>query len=325
MSIPIQKEVTCGNCFAKNTFATFASAGSYGANDLDTRPQETLRNTMFHMNVQKCFSCGYCSHDITLNIGKLKDFVNHDEYQNQLNDSTFSDKANEYLCKALIKERRNEFSQAGWSFLHASWVCDDLQQIHQAKYCRTKAIQAFVIANSISDNTFKSKGEFCALIIDLYRRNGSFETAAKFCNGILHSEKDNQLIKILNFQKYLILKRDSTVYTIAEAETFSEKPVIDVYFKIFNFDYFENITINKFKKLLGYRKLYFNALKDRNGDKSDVFCHFDNEDRVAVLIDQTLITSLNENEHTGLNIRKYSKKWKFGTYTTFEMTAYIPL
>ena len=325
MSIPIQKEVTCGNCFAKNTFATFASAGSYGANDLDTRPQETLRNAMFHMNVQKCYKCGYCSQDITFNIGKLKDFVNHDEYHNQLNDSTFSDKANQYLCKALIKERRNEFNEAGWSYLHASWVCDDLKQIQQAQCCRTKAIQAFVIANSTSDNAFKSNGEFCTLIIDLYRRNSSFATAAKFCNGILHREKDTQLLKILNFQKYLTLRRDSSVYTIADAETFHENPEIEVKFKTFNFDYMENITFSKIKQLLGYKMLYLNALKDSNGNKSEVLIHFDNEDRVAVQIHNDVITAIKEDEYTALNFTKKITQWRLGTYTTFEITTYEPL
>lgn len=325
MSIPIQKEVICGNCNTTNTFATFASAGSYGANDLDTRPQETLRNAMFHMNVQKCSNCGYCSNDIIFNIGKLKDFINHDEYQNQLNDSTFSDKANQYLCKALISERRNEFSQAAWSYLHASWVCDDRQQIHQAKYCRTKAIQAFVIANSISDNAFKSKGEFCALITDLYRRNNSFETAAKFCNGILHREKDTQLIKILNFQKFLILKRDSSVYTVADAEAYGENPVEDLYFKTFNFDFVENINIAKIKQLLGYKTLYLNALKDSNGNKSEVLIHFDNEDRVAVQIHNEVLAAIDEDKYTALNFTKKIKQWRLGTYTTFEITTYQPL
>ena len=87
----------------------------------------------------------------------------------------------------------------------------------------------------------------------------------------------------------------------------------------------ENITFSKIKQLIGYKMLYLNALKDSNGNKSEVFIHFDNEDRVAVQIHNDVITAIKEDEYTALNFTKKIKQWRLGTYTTFEITTYEPL
>lgn len=65
--------------------------------------------------------------------------VNGADYKAQLNDPTYPDLANKFLCKAICDRVARSYSDATWDFIKAAWACDDSGHADQAKVCRKTA------------------------------------------------------------------------------------------------------------------------------------------------------------------------------------------
>ena len=67
--------------------------------------------------------------------------VQSEGYQHALHDPSLPVKARHFLAYACLLERLREFGDAGWSALHAAWVCDDANHTDGACRCREQAME----------------------------------------------------------------------------------------------------------------------------------------------------------------------------------------
>src|SRR5438067_1506509 len=108
--------------------------------DFDTRPGEPLRSTMARW-IQVCPACGYAAEQISTSAAGVDAIVRSDSYQELRNDPGIPDWARGFVCYAFILDKVHQHADAGWSFLHAAWLCDDLNATEAAAWCRCRAIE----------------------------------------------------------------------------------------------------------------------------------------------------------------------------------------
>jgi hypothetical protein len=118
------QSVACGNCRHVFTHHTVASSYTFGSPDLDTRPPEMQRSTM-HAWIQRCPSCGYCSHDASEFDARFREVVESAEYRSQLADTCCPEVASTFICARMLAEAAGRGADAGWAYLHAAWALDD--------------------------------------------------------------------------------------------------------------------------------------------------------------------------------------------------------
>lgn len=282
MSLPVSTKLICANCQHEAEYMDWASTHSMGSPDLDTRPPEDYRFALNQLLVKKCEHCGYCSMNIEEGSDNLEEIINSDIYQKQLNNVQFPEKANQFLCKSLIRENAYDLENAAWASLHAAWNCDDNDKYVQSKYCRSRAIELFNIANATTTLKFKKDGEFSVLLVDLYRRTEQFDTAIKICEVRLKQEEDELLKQVLLFQKHLTLLADIKMYKIQNAVDYYQENIND--FEETNedddddegYDHFDHGNDND------YDRDYFDAMTDGQlGDYDDFNGNLDDVDTWA--------------------------------------------
>ena len=85
-------EVTCCVCSTKSIHLSVGSTNTLGYPDLDTRPPEMERSTIYY-NIQRCPNCGYCSEDLSTSVGNLETLVKSKIYQEIVFNSSVPDAA----------------------------------------------------------------------------------------------------------------------------------------------------------------------------------------------------------------------------------------
>lgn len=89
--------------------------------------------------------------------------------------------------------------------------------------------------------------------------------------------------------------------------------------KIFDFKYKENLKIDEIKQILDTETFELNQLTQKNGEKSDLYWHWNNINRFAVRIQKTLVEEIKENKELSLHLEKEMRNGKQGTYTHFSI------
>jgi len=206
----------CSVCSAKNIFTYIESTNTFGLPDLDTRPAEMQRSTMFAW-VQRCPKCGYCASDISLQREGTKTVVTRTEYKRQLEDTTYPELANSFLCKSMIDHDTQDYVGATWALIHAAWVCDDSDQDRQATICRGKAVDMIAIADEYGQQLSQQDGARTGILSDLLRRSGRFEQAKQVIENERGSISEEAIVRILDFQIGLINRQDRSCHSIEEA------------------------------------------------------------------------------------------------------------
>jgi len=139
MTTMIEKEVVCCICGEKSNHMEIGSTNSFGSADLDTRPPEMERSTIYHW-IQRCPSCGYCSPDLSECGDETKEIINSKEYQNIIESSEVPEIAASFLALSYEKEKQQEYSNSAWRAIHAAWVCDDENNLESSAKCRKQAV-----------------------------------------------------------------------------------------------------------------------------------------------------------------------------------------
>lgn len=85
--------------------------------------------------------------------------------------------------------------------------------------------------------------------------------------------------------------------------------------KIFDFTYKNDLTITEIKKILDTEIFELNRLSE----KKEIFWHWDNFNRFAVQIHETLLDEIKENKELSLHLEKEIKEAKQGKYTLFSI------
>jgi hypothetical protein len=188
-----------------------------GTKDLDGRSSNIQRSSVY-LWIQKCPNCNYCSSDLSTGSPEFLRYINSSEYRNQIFDPFYPETANSFLCNSIILEGEDKFGNSGWNSIFAAWICDDNGFKKSAIECRKRALSLFNSAAG-SGQKFEKTGEREQILkIDLFRTIGDFKSALEICSEELKKGHSDQVVEILEFEKELILKRDSFCHNETEAE-----------------------------------------------------------------------------------------------------------
>lgn len=209
----------CAVCGFENDLPPETLTDAKEPPDFDTRPGEPLRSTIGAW-VECCGICGYAADDITKAHSKASEIVQSDIYQQTLLNLTLPEKARHFLCYACLLDKLREHSDAGWSSLHAAWVCDDIEDENAASRCREQAIEYWKRGKHAGQAFSEDLASEYALVADLHRRMGQFELANVTCSEALDMDDVPPVIEqILRRQKSLIEQRDTGAHSLKELLT----------------------------------------------------------------------------------------------------------
>jgi hypothetical protein len=213
-------DVRCAVCGVLGRKAELTSTSSFGPPDLDLRPNGPARWAL-PFKVQRC-DAWYCADSIGSAPPGAKDVVESVVYRDVLERSKLPGLARSYFCAALVEESAAMHEEAGWSFLHAAWDCDDRDAVGQARSCRQRAAEMFGRA--------LERGEAGAprlvvrtLIAELWRRAGRFDEALEACEAAQRDgtdlEDDDRASAgtVRDFIRSLSLAADDEAHSCAEA------------------------------------------------------------------------------------------------------------
>jgi hypothetical protein len=211
------EKIRCGACGAENTYSVVGSIDTFtGSADLDMRPPETARSTIFTW-VQRCPECGYCAGDVNRFIPGSQEIMKGTEYNEQIKDQLYPDLVNSFLCKAIIDREARDYTAATWALIYAAWACDDSALPDQAVKCRQKAADMAVIAEEHGQQLTEQEGASTTILIDLLRRSGQLEQARQVIETRQGNISIDIISQILEFQKYLLGRNDTSCHTMSEA------------------------------------------------------------------------------------------------------------
>ena len=162
MTTHYREAVRCSVCGVQNEFTGIGSTNAFGSSDLDGRPPEMHRSTMFAW-VQRCPDCGYCASDLSISHPKAQEVMGREEYRDQMNDPAYPELANSFLCKALVDRESKEFAAATSALVHAAWACDDSHKGDQATACRKRAADMLRVAEEHGQNVADESGASTAM------------------------------------------------------------------------------------------------------------------------------------------------------------------
>lgn len=213
-------DIRCCVCGETSTHSLLQSTSSFGAPDLDGRPAPLERHTI-GMLVQCCPHCGYCARRVddcgNNEASDLHAFISTAAYQQQLHDPAKPELANQFLCRAMLRERANNLAEAADAALHAAWACDDAELADAARACRERAIAYFRQAFD-AGQLAGLIGEFAGVtLVDLLRRVGHFEEARAEAAARLLKSSDERVRDALTLEQQYCAQGDSAIHRLSEA------------------------------------------------------------------------------------------------------------
>jgi hypothetical protein len=184
--------------------------------DFDTRPGEAVRSTIANW-VQCCDHCGYVAPEIGEAHDGAREFIRSTEYQSILKSASFPEVASRFRAYASLLAHVGQLADAGWSALHAAWVCDDKRDAYAAAICRNEALVYWQDGKKQGQAFGDDLSLEYTLVTDLYRRASRFEDATVACAEALTMEDLSPVHEvILRKQKVLIERRDTTAHSLKE-------------------------------------------------------------------------------------------------------------
>jgi hypothetical protein len=210
------RKITCGLCGMNSNQMVMMSTNQFGSPDLDLRPPEMKRSTMW-VWVHTCPHCGYCASDLASPAPRgILGYVNSKEYQAQLNHPEFPELARKFLCSSMLDEYNGDNGSAGWSALNAAWACDDEAKTDLAIQCRKRAIDQFLKVRDSGRNFAEDFNSENAILADLYRRTNQDSQLRAIVQQGLAINPEPLIARILNFQLTLSSEVDRTAHRIDE-------------------------------------------------------------------------------------------------------------
>lgn len=241
----------CAVCGAESEHHVIGSTNSLGPSDLDMRPAPMARWNLAE-EIQRCPECGYCARDISQATKSAKKVISTEAYQTQLQQGSLSEIPRYYLCAASILAADGELVDAGWAALSAAWAADDsedmkkreeepssssdpelaqfLQQFasldpEAASHCRRLAVGYWQEARERGGAIADDRPTESALLADLYRRVGDFETAQATAKAGIDARAEGVVFDMLNFQLGLIYAEDRGCHNLGEIGQEGERTI----------------------------------------------------------------------------------------------------
>lgn len=205
----------CLVCGKSSDYPVIASTNLFGSRDLDTRPPQMMRSTIFAW-IHRCPSCGYCAPNVSEGHAIAAQVVHSEAYLAQRSDKSYPVLANSFLCWALVQEAAGDYAEAIWAAIHAAWVCDDASAIVAADQCRQRAIDLIRRAQAQGISFAEGAGVEQGILADLLRRSGQFDQVEAVCEEGLAKNPEEIVRQVLVFQQALALREDRECHTVAE-------------------------------------------------------------------------------------------------------------
>jgi hypothetical protein len=209
-------EVVCALCGREGSYMEPRAGAEIHPPDFDTRPGEFVRSTVTEW-IQRCPHCGYAAPEVDKAHPAAAEIVRSHEYQERLASPGLPEDARRFAAHSFLLERLGQFADAGWTMLHAAWVCDDVPDDGAARRCRMEAISLWRRGKAAGQKFMDDYGQEFALAADVLRRAGEFDAARETCLEGLALEKVAPLVEdLLRRQLTLIQQRDASAHSMAE-------------------------------------------------------------------------------------------------------------
>jgi uncharacterized protein (DUF2225 family) len=210
----------CVICGATQEFETLATFTYLRYANLDARRRTRGEREPIVYEIQRCGKCQYANND----IGELVNEVSADvvKTRNYLSlakttapsdmDEAVFNAAISYLLAAKLYEPVDADSE-GTCYLKAAWAFDDCGLEKDAASARKKAIECFE-----KDFACNKDETLAFLLIDLYRRIGCFEEAAKRSRELLEkqTDKNSHPARVLRMQIVLSVDKDTDACSMSD-------------------------------------------------------------------------------------------------------------
>jgi hypothetical protein len=200
----------CAICGTESKHNILMSTNSFGSPDLDLRPPEMRRSTMW-LWIQRCPCCDYVNYDIESESSANEEFLKSYEYSSNDGLEFKSELADRFYKHYKIMMLDRKYMDAYSALLRCAWSCDDRRDINNAKHVRKMAVNMFEKLPRLK----KGNENIIAQYIDVLRRCGELdEIIDKFSD---FKAKDDVIQKVIDFQIALAKKGDTGVYTVRDA------------------------------------------------------------------------------------------------------------
>ncbi len=210
-----EEEVSCGICGTKSTQTKIASTNVFGSPDLDTRPPEMARSTIYH-KIQRCPSCGYCASDISTYSSSAKHIIESPDYQTCVYNESMPAVGASFMALSYEKQQMKEYADSVWAAIHAAWICDDAKSDAAARDCRLRAVSMIEKGKEVSQTIADHPGTSEAITVDLMRRAGMFQEAVALAEKTVTRDIEEIIKQVLTFEIELIAKKDIEAHTVSE-------------------------------------------------------------------------------------------------------------
>lgn len=215
MTLFLSHDLSCGRCGKDSAQTVLASSIPRGVPDLDMRPAEPARSTLFAW-LQYCPHCDYCAPDISQaprNVAALGSAA----YQAALDRPDFPEIARWFLAYAVACSPVNPLD-AAQAFLHTAWVCDDHHLEREAAVARQLSASWFLRCKPFP--AIPEGLAHGAVLVDILRRCGRFEEAGRECEALLFIPvlRPNLRARLLLEQR-LIYAQDWRCHSVAECQS----------------------------------------------------------------------------------------------------------
>ena len=207
----------CFICGSNEQYEVIASTNSFGPTDLDTRPPEMKRSTMY-LWVHTCPVCGYTAVDVSDETTVNREFLNSEAYRSCDGIAFASDLAKAFYRHYMILMMEDNEEKAFWALLHAAWASDDKRDESGAASARGKAIA--MAGRLLERQTLKWADTLSLIRADMLRRVSRVDELlekyedVKFDQGLLN--------QIIEFEKELARTKITRCMTVQDAIDYAE-------------------------------------------------------------------------------------------------------
>lgn len=205
-------DIKCSACGEMSSQPILFSTNSIGAPDLDLRPPEMQRSTM-NTWLMECPHCGYISPKLDGELEISKDFLKTDRYINCDGLEFEWELAERFYRYYLICNEMNDESGSFYSLLHCAWICDDVEDVKNARKMRKMAIAHIDKLIRLDD---EDKDTYLLIKADLLRRIGEFSQLIEEYKDLITG--DELMDKIVKFQIMKSKEGDDTCYTVEDVK-----------------------------------------------------------------------------------------------------------
>lgn len=201
---------TCAVCGQTSQQPVISSTSTWGYPDLDLRPAEMQRSSMFAW-LHECPHCGYVAHNLENELEVSTNLLKTDAYLTCEGNDFKSDLSRRFYKHYMISKAENDHGSEFLSLLHCAWTCDDNDD-ELAYEIRKLALQSIDKIDAESD---EENNNLMLMKVDLLRRTGQFDKVINDFKDV--TLEDKLLNDIITFQIELAMNKDSECHTVDDA------------------------------------------------------------------------------------------------------------